>query len=56
MENPILCAPQILLLSLNVLPQTPQNITVKLCVNGLVLGDEFADAADIEKHSEHGLR
>jgi hypothetical protein len=35
----------------------PQNFTVKLCVDGLALGDEFAmnNAADVEKHYEHGL-
>jgi hypothetical protein len=56
-ENPILCAPQIWSLSLNVLPQTPQNFAVKLCVDGLALGDEFAinNVADVEKHNEHGL-
>jgi hypothetical protein len=57
-ENPILRAPQILSLSANVLPQTPQNFAVTLCVDGLALGDEFAmsNAADVEKHDEHGLR
>jgi hypothetical protein len=56
-ENPILRLPQIWLLLPNVLPQTPQNFTVKLCVDGLALGDEFAmnSAADVEKHNEHGL-
>jgi hypothetical protein len=56
-ENPILRAPQIRLLSPNVLPQTPQNIAVKHFVDCLALGDEFAmnNAADIEKHDEHGL-
>jgi hypothetical protein len=45
-ENPILR-----------LPQTPQNFTVKLCADGLALGDEFAmnNAMDAEKHDEHGL-
>jgi hypothetical protein len=56
-ENPILCAPQIQSLSLNVLPQTQHNFTVKLCVDGLALGDQFAmnNATDVEKHDEHGL-
>jgi hypothetical protein len=56
-ENPILCAPQIWLLSPNVLPQTPQNFAVKLCVDGLSFGDEFAtnNAMDVKKHDEHGL-
>jgi hypothetical protein len=42
----------------NVLPPTPQNFAVKLCVDGLALGDELAmnNAADVEKHDEHGLR
>jgi hypothetical protein len=50
--------PQIRSLSLNVLTQTPQNFAVKLRVDGLDLGDEFAmnNAADVEKHDEHGLR
>jgi hypothetical protein len=58
LENQILRAPQILSLSPNVLPQTPQNFAVKLCIDGLVLGDEFAmnNAADVEKHGEHVLR
>jgi hypothetical protein len=58
MENPILPAPQNRLLSPNVLPQTPQNFAVKLCVDGLALGDEFAmnNAMDVEKHDEHGLQ
>jgi hypothetical protein len=57
MENPILCAPQIRPLSPNVLPQTPQNFAVKLCVDGLALGDELMmnNAMDVEKHNEHGL-
>jgi hypothetical protein len=42
MENPILCAPQIWSLSPNVLPQMPQNFTVKLCFDGLALEDKFA--------------
>jgi hypothetical protein len=56
-ENPILRAPQIRSLSPNVLPRTPQNVTVKLCVDDLALWDEFAtnNAADVEKHDEHGL-
>jgi hypothetical protein len=56
-ENPVFHAPQIWSLSLNVLPQIPQNFTVKLCVDGLALGDEFAmnNAADVKKHDEHGL-
>jgi hypothetical protein len=56
-ENPILRALQIRSLSLNVLPQTLQNFAVKL-LDGLALGDEFAmnNAADVEKHDEHGLR
>jgi hypothetical protein len=56
-ENPILRAPQILSLSPNVLPQTPQNFAVKLFVDGLALGDEFTmnNAADVQKHDEHGL-
>jgi hypothetical protein len=41
-ENPILRAPQIRSLSQNVLPQTPQNFAVKLCVDGVPLWDEFA--------------
>jgi hypothetical protein len=55
-ENPILRAPQIQSLSPNVL-QTLQNFAVKLCVDGLALGDEFAmnNAADVEKHVEHSL-
>jgi hypothetical protein len=57
-ENPILRAPQIRSLSPNVLPQTLQNFAVKLFVDGLALGDELAmnNAADVEKHDEHGLR
>jgi heme oxygenase len=57
-ENPILRAPQIRSLSPNVLPQTPQNFAVKLCVEGLALGDKFVmnKAADVEKHDEHGFR
>jgi hypothetical protein len=57
-ENPILRAPQIRSLSPNVLRQTPQNFAVKLCADGLALGDEFAmnNAADVEKQDEHGLR
>jgi hypothetical protein len=56
-ENPILCEPQIRPLSPNVLPQMLQNFAVKLCVDSLALGDEFAmnNAADVEKHDEHGL-
>jgi hypothetical protein len=36
----------------------PQNFAVKLFVDGLALGDEFLknNAADVEKHDEHGLR
>jgi hypothetical protein len=51
-ENP----PQIRSLSPNVLPQTPQNFSVKLFVDGLALGDEFAmnNATDVKKHDEHG--
>jgi hypothetical protein len=58
MENPIHLAPQIQSLSLNVLPQTPQNFSLKLCVDGLALGDEFTinNAVDVETHDEHGLR
>jgi hypothetical protein len=58
MENPILRAPQIWSLSLNVLLETPQNFTVKLCVDGLALGDKFVmnNDADVEKQDEHGLR
>jgi hypothetical protein len=58
MENPILPAPQIQSLSLNVLPQMPQYFAVKLCVDGLALGDEFVmnNAMDVEKHDEHGVR
>jgi hypothetical protein len=50
MENPILRAPQIQSLSPNVLPETPLNFTVKLCVDDLALGDEFAmnSAVDVE--------
>jgi hypothetical protein len=57
MENQILRAPQIQSLSLNVPPQTPQNFTVKLCIDYLALGDKFAmnNAANVEKHNEHGL-
>jgi hypothetical protein len=57
-ENPILYAPQTWSLLPNILPQTPQNFAVKLCVDGLALGDKFAmnNAADVEKHDEHGLR
>jgi hypothetical protein len=57
-ENPILRAPQMRSLSPNVLPQMPQNFAVKLFVDDLALGDEFAmnNAADVEKHDEHGLR
>jgi hypothetical protein len=57
-ENSILRAPQIRSLAQNVLPRTPQNFAVKLSVAGLALGDEFAmnNAADVEKHDEHGLR
>jgi hypothetical protein len=56
-ENPILRASQIRSLSLNVLPQTPQNFAIILFVDGLALRDEFAmnNAADVEKHDEHGL-
>jgi hypothetical protein len=55
-ENTILREPQIRSLSPNVLP--PQNFTVKLCVDGLAPVDGFAmnNAADVEKHDEHGLR
>jgi hypothetical protein len=51
LENPILRAPQIRSLSLNGLPQTPQNFAVKLRVDGLALGDEFTmnNAADVKK-------
>jgi hypothetical protein len=57
-ENPILRVPQIRSLSPNVLPQTPQNFAVKLCIDGLALGDEFTmnNTTDVEKHDEHGLR
>jgi hypothetical protein len=57
-ENPILRAPQIRSLSPIVLPQKPQNFAVKLCADGLALGDKFTmnNAADVEKHDEHGLR
>jgi hypothetical protein len=57
-ENPILHAPQIRSLSPNVLPQMPQNFTVKLCVYSLALGDEFAmnNPTDVKKRNEHGLR
>jgi hypothetical protein len=50
--------PQIQSLSPNVLPQMPQNFSVKLCVDSLALGDELAmnNTADVEKHKEHGLR
>jgi hypothetical protein len=36
----------------------PQNFTVKLCVDGLALGDKFMknNAADVEKHNEYGFR
>jgi hypothetical protein len=56
-ENPILRTPQIWSLSLNVLPQTMQNLTVKFYVDGLALGDEFMmnNAADVKKHNEHGF-
>jgi hypothetical protein len=56
-ENPILCAPQIQSLSPNVLPQTAQNFAVKLCVDGLALGDEFMmnDAVNVKKHNARGL-
>jgi hypothetical protein len=42
----------------NVLPQTPQKFAVKLCADGLAMGDEFVmnNATDVEKHNEHGLR
>jgi hypothetical protein len=52
-ENPILRAPQIWSLLPNVLPQTPQNFAVKLRVDGLALGDEFAmnNAADVNTMS-----
>jgi hypothetical protein len=57
-ENPILRVPQIWSLSPNVLPQMSRNFAVKLCVYSLALGDEFVmnNAADVEKHDEHGLR
>jgi hypothetical protein len=57
-DNPILCVPQILSLSPNDLPQTPQNFAEKLYVDGLALGNKFAmnNAADVEKHDEQGLR
>jgi hypothetical protein len=34
-----------------------QNFAVKLCVDGLNLGDEFTlnNAVDVKKHDEHGL-
>jgi hypothetical protein len=56
-ENPVLCAPQIRSLSPNILLQTLQNFAVKLCVEGLALGDEFAmkNVVDVEKHDKHGL-
>jgi hypothetical protein len=56
-ENLILRTPQIQSLSPNVLPETPQNSAVKLCVDGLALEDEFAmnNAEDVEKHDEHSL-
>jgi hypothetical protein len=58
MENPVLRVPQIRSLSANVLPQPPQNFSVKLRVDSLALGDEFTmnDAVDVEEHDEHGLR
>jgi hypothetical protein len=57
MENSVLRAPQIRSLSPNVLPQTSQNFTVELCVDGLALEDKFEmnNATDVEKHGEHGL-
>jgi hypothetical protein len=57
MENPILRMPQIWSLPPNVLPQMPQNFAVKLCVDGLALGDKFAmnNAVDVKKHDEHGF-
>jgi hypothetical protein len=35
-----------------------QNFAVRLCVDGLALGDGSAmnNAADVEKQDEHGLR
>jgi hypothetical protein len=58
MENLILRAPQIWSLSPNVLPQTLQNFAVKLCVDGLALGGEFAmnNAVIVKKHDGHHLR
>jgi hypothetical protein len=56
-ENPILRAPQIWLLSPSVLSRTPQNYALKLCVDGLALGDKFTmnNAANVKRHDEHGL-
>jgi hypothetical protein len=57
-ENPILSTQQIWSLSQNVLPETPQNFAIKLCVDGLALGDEFEmnNVMYIKNHSEHDLR
>jgi hypothetical protein len=56
-ENSILQASQTQSLSPYVLLLTPQNFTVQFCVDGLALRDEYAmnNAADVEKHDEHGL-
>jgi hypothetical protein len=38
-------------------PSNAENFAMKLCVDGLALGDKFMmnNAADVEKHDEHGL-
>lgn len=41
MKNPVLCAPYIQSLLLDVLPQMPPNIAIELPVDGLGLGDRF---------------
>lgn len=50
-KNPILHAPQIWSLSLNVLLQMPENIAIELLIDGLALGHEFLlhNTVDAEK-------
>lgn len=57
MGHPIAIMPQLRSLSLNVLPQTLQNITVQLGVDSLTLGDKFKmhNPAKIKENGEHAL-